>query len=51
VTSSKDSAAELEQAIDRYNQAWNAHDLEAIVSMHAPDMTFENHTGRGVGTR
>jgi steroid delta-isomerase-like uncharacterized protein len=44
VTSSKDSAAELEQAIDRYNQAWNAHDLEAIVSMHAPDMTFENHT-------
>ena len=41
---SADSAAELEQAIDRYNQAWNDHDLDAIMSMHAPDMVFENHT-------
>ena len=40
----KDSAAELERVIQRYNEAWNAHDLDAIVSMHAPDMTFENHT-------
>ncbi len=39
-----DSAAELERVIQRYNDAWNAHDLDAIVSMHAPDMTFENHT-------
>jgi steroid delta-isomerase-like uncharacterized protein len=39
-----DSAAALEQAIDRYNAAWNAHDLDAIVSMHAPDMVFANHT-------
>jgi steroid delta-isomerase-like uncharacterized protein len=34
----------LRAAIDRYNDAWNAHDLDAIVSMHAPDMVFENHT-------
>jgi len=34
----------LEEAIARYNEAWNAHDLEAIVSMHTPDMVFENHT-------
>jgi steroid delta-isomerase-like uncharacterized protein len=40
----KDSAAELERAIDRYNQAWNDQDLETIVAMHAPDMVFENHT-------
>ena len=40
----KDSAAELERVIQRYNAAWNAHDLDAIMSMHAPDMTFENHT-------
>ena len=40
----KDSAAELERTIQRYNEAWNAHDLDAIVSMHAPDMVFENHT-------
>lgn len=30
--------------IERYDRAWNDHDVEAIVSMHAPDMVFENHT-------
>jgi steroid delta-isomerase-like uncharacterized protein len=44
VSASGDTAAELEQAIERYNAAWNAHDLETIMAMHAPDMTFENHT-------
>jgi steroid delta-isomerase-like uncharacterized protein len=39
-----DSAAELERTIGRYNDAWNAHDLDAIMAMHAPDMVFENHT-------
>jgi steroid delta-isomerase-like uncharacterized protein len=39
-----DSAQSLEEAIGRYNQAWNDHDLDAIMSMHAPDMVFENHT-------
>jgi len=24
--------------------AWNAHDLDAIMAMHAPDMVFDNHT-------
>jgi len=41
---SKDSAKALQEAIDRYNAAWNAHDLDAIMAMHAPDMVFENHT-------
>jgi steroid delta-isomerase-like uncharacterized protein len=40
----KDSEAALREAIDRYNAAWNAHDLDAIVAMHAPDMVFDNHT-------
>jgi steroid delta-isomerase-like uncharacterized protein len=40
----EDSAQSLEDAIGRYNEAWNAHDLDAIMSMHAPDMVFENHT-------
>jgi steroid delta-isomerase-like uncharacterized protein len=40
----KDSPEALEQAIERYNQAWNDHDLDAIMAMHAPDMVFENHT-------
>jgi steroid delta-isomerase-like uncharacterized protein len=35
---------DLEQTIARYNEAWNAHDLDAIVAMHAPRMVFENHT-------
>jgi steroid delta-isomerase-like uncharacterized protein len=34
----------LRALIDRYNDAWNRHDLDAIVAMHAPDMVFENHT-------
>src|SRR5690242_1319908 len=39
-----DTAAELEQLIERYNDAWNAHDLDAICAAHAPDFVFENHT-------
>jgi steroid delta-isomerase-like uncharacterized protein len=41
---SEDSSGALEQAIARYNDAWNAHDLDAIMQMHASDMVFENHT-------
>ena len=40
----KDSPESLEEAIGRYNDAWNAHDLDAIMAMHAPDMVFDNHT-------
>ena len=36
--------AHLRDLIDRYNDAWNGHDVEAIVALHAPDMVFENHT-------
>jgi steroid delta-isomerase-like uncharacterized protein len=34
----------LRAVIDRYNDAWNRHDLDAIVALHAPGMVFENHT-------
>jgi steroid delta-isomerase-like uncharacterized protein len=34
---------ELQEFIDRYNAAWNDHDVEAIVSMHTDDSVFENH--------
>jgi steroid delta-isomerase-like uncharacterized protein len=37
-----DSETELEQIISRYNAAWNDHDVDAIMRMHAPDMVFEN---------
>jgi steroid delta-isomerase-like uncharacterized protein len=39
-----DDAAALERTIERYNDAWNAHDVEAIVRFHAAGMVFENHT-------
>ena len=35
--------AELQAFIDRYNAAWNDHDIDAIVSMHTDDSVFENH--------
>jgi len=38
------AAARLEDVIAAYNAAWNAHDVEAIGALHAPDMVFENHT-------
>ena len=39
-----DSAAALERTIERYNDAWNDHDVDAILAFHAPGMVFENHT-------
>jgi steroid delta-isomerase-like uncharacterized protein len=39
-----DSAERLDEAIGRYNEAWNSHDLDAIMAMHAPEMVFANHT-------
>ena len=41
---SADDPTELERAVGAYNDAWNGHDLDAIMSMHASDMVFENHT-------
>jgi steroid delta-isomerase-like uncharacterized protein len=35
--------AELQEFIDRYNAAWNEHDVETILSMHTEDSVFENH--------
>ncbi len=35
---------QLSETIAAYNDAWNAHDVDRIGSMHAPDMVFENHT-------
>jgi steroid delta-isomerase-like uncharacterized protein len=39
-----DDAGALRETIEQYNDAWNAHDVEAICAFHAPDMVFENHT-------
>ena len=42
--SETDTASVLEEVIAVYNDAWNRHDIDAIMSMHAPGMVFENHT-------
>jgi steroid delta-isomerase-like uncharacterized protein len=42
--SEHDTSPALEAVIARYNDAWNAHDLDAIMALHAPGMVFENHT-------
>jgi len=37
-------SAELLDLIERYNEAWNAQDVESISRAHHPDVVFENHT-------
>ena len=34
----------MHELIERYNDAWNAQDLDAIASMHHPEIVFHNHT-------
>ena len=34
--------SELQEFIDRYNAAWNAHHVDAIVALHPDDSVFEN---------
>ena len=36
--------AGVRELISAYNDAWNAQDLDAIASMHHPDVVFHNHT-------
>jgi uncharacterized protein (TIGR02246 family) len=35
---------ELRTLIERYNDAWNAQDIDAVDAAHAPDVVFENFT-------
>jgi ketosteroid isomerase-like protein len=35
---------ELQAVIARYNDAWNRHDVDAILALHTEDSVFENHT-------
>jgi len=36
--------ATLNELVDRYNDAWNAQDLDAVAALHADDIVFHNHT-------
>jgi steroid delta-isomerase-like uncharacterized protein len=33
-----------EELINSYNDAWNAHDVEALAAFHAPDIVFHNYS-------
>jgi uncharacterized protein (TIGR02246 family) len=37
------TVTEIEALADRYGEAWNSQDLDAIVALHAPDGTFHLH--------
>ena len=39
--------SQLNELINKYNTAWNEHDIETIVSMHTEDSVFCNHTSGG----
>ena len=41
--------SDLERVLAGYGEAWNCHDVEAILAMHTEDSVFENHTSGGVG--
>jgi uncharacterized protein (TIGR02246 family) len=30
--------------VERYNEAWNLQDLDAVAAFHADDIVFHNHT-------
>jgi steroid delta-isomerase-like uncharacterized protein len=38
----------IKTLIDRYSDAWNRHDVEAILAQHTDDSVFQNHTSGGV---
>jgi steroid delta-isomerase-like uncharacterized protein len=39
---------ELETTIGLYGDAWNRHDIDAILALHTEDSVFENHTSGGL---
>ena len=34
----------VRELIERYNDAWNRQDLDAIHALHHPEIVFDNHT-------
>lgn len=38
----------VEAVLQRYADAWNRHDVDAILALHTDDAVFENHTSGGL---
>ena len=41
------TVTEIQELADRYGQAWNNQDLDAVVALHAPDGIFQLHIPGG----
>jgi steroid delta-isomerase-like uncharacterized protein len=39
------AAEEIRKILDRWNDAWNAHDLDEVMGLFSDDVVFENWTG------
>ena len=39
------TAKEIKEVMARWNEAWNAHDLDAVMELFHEDVVFENWTG------
>ncbi len=39
------TSKELREALDRWYEAWNAHDLDRVMDLFHEDIVFENWTG------
>lgn len=51
MTSSTSSTAETIATIDRFNEAFNQHDVDAIMALMTDDVVFENTSPRPDGER
>lgn len=36
---------DLQELLDRYGEAWNSHDLDAVMALHTEDTVFSMHAG------
>lgn len=45
------SPSEVQTVVDRFNQAWADHDLDAAVALCSPDCVFESTSPSPDGTR
>jgi steroid delta-isomerase-like uncharacterized protein len=43
MTTETTATTEIEELAERYGEAWNSQDLEAIMELHADDCSFQAH--------
>src|SRR3954452_3836225 len=43
MTATTETATDIRQLAERYGEAWNSQDLDAILDLHAEDCVFQAH--------